>query len=434
MPSVRLEFPFSMASIEALPIPLEKTQTFKDSKTGSLSLYVTPGGAKTFFVRKRVKGRDERLIIGRYPDVSVEQARKKASVFCGLIADRKDPLEEARKEKQDNKTFGQHFEEYLERYSKLHKKSWAYDEREINRFVSDWFPKRLSKITKADVELRHAKIGRENGKTQANTILRRLSAIFNKAIEWGWQGVNPTIGIKKFKEQSRDRFIMPNEMPFVVKAIESDPNCDLKDYFKILLLTGVRKTNALMMRWEEISFELKEWRIPETKNGDPLVIPLTEKALEILKSRKEISNGKWVFPQANDPKKHIREPIKAWKRILGKATFAIWNLDHNAEAFLRKHHMKLKGYQGVELKVRIMLAIAQKEEVALPPSLLDLRIHDIRRTFGSYQALTGASLPIIGRSLGHKSLRSTQIYARLDLDPIRMSIEQATRYMFSKSN
>ena len=59
-----------------------------------------------------------------------------------------------------------------------------------------------------------------------------------------------------------------------------------------------------------------------------------------------------------------------------------------------------------------------------------VRIHDIRRTFGSYQALTGASLPVIGKSLGHKSMKSTQIYARLNLDPVRTSIEKATEAMF----
>jgi len=62
--------------------------------------------------------------------------------------------------------------------------------------------------------------------------------------------------------------------------------------------------------------------------------------------------------------------------------------------------------------------------------MIDIRIHDIRRTFGSSQALTGASLPVIGKSLGHKSMKSTQIYARLNLDPVRASIEKATEAMF----
>ncbi|HET7098411.1 MAG TPA: tyrosine-type recombinase/integrase [Casimicrobiaceae bacterium] len=58
--------------------------------------------------------------------------------------------------------------------------------------------------------------------------------------------------------------------------------------------------------------------------------------------------------------------------------------------------------------------------------MADIRIHDLRRTLGSWQARTGASLSIIGRSLNHKSVQTTAIYARLDTDPVRASVERAT--------
>jgi integrase len=59
-----------------------------------------------------------------------------------------------------------------------------------------------------------------------------------------------------------------------------------------------------------------------------------------------------------------------------------------------------------------------------------LTIHDLRRTLGSWQAITGASLPIIGKSLGHKSIAATQIYARLSADPVRESVQRATGAIF----
>lgn len=102
----------------------------------------------------------------------------------------------------------------MERYSKLHKKSWKYDEDQINRHVSQWFNKRLTDITKADVQRLHEKIGRESGKIQANNILRRLSAIFNKAIEWGWQGTNPTKGIKRFRSRAVTALFSRMKFPF----------------------------------------------------------------------------------------------------------------------------------------------------------------------------------------------------------------------------
>lgn len=424
-------FNFTYSSIAVLPTPLKTMTAYKDLKLNSLSLYVTPKGVKTFFVRKRIKGRDERLVIGRFPETTVEIARKKAAVFCGIIADKKDPLEESRREKLNNKFFGEHCKEYLERYSKLHKKSWIYDEREINRFLKHWFSRRLSDIKKHHVEELHELIGRNHGQTQANTILRRLSSIFNKAIAWGWEGVNPVKGIRMFKEKSRDRFVMPNELPFVLRSIEKEENHNLRDYFKILLLTGVRKTNGMMMRWNEISFELKEWRIPETKNGDSLVLPLTEAAIELLKLKRLNAVSPWVFPQDNNPDKHIIDPIKAWKRILGRATLENWRSDPIAADFLANKAKSFKNYHGEFLKVKAIEKMAKEEGVFLPISFIDIRIHDIRRTFGSYQALTGASLPIIGRSLGHKSYRSTLIYARLNLDPIREAMEKASQKMFS---
>lgn len=61
--------------------------------------------------------------------------------------------------------------------------------------------------------------------------------------------------------------------------------------------------------------------------------------------------------------------------------------------------------------------------------MTDLRIHDLRRTLGSWQAKTGASLAIIGKSLNHKTHQATAIYARLDLNPVRQSVNTATAAM-----
>ncbi len=59
----------------------------------------------------------------------------------------------------------------------------------------------------------------------------------------------------------------------------------------------------------------------------------------------------------------------------------------------------------------------------------NLRLHDLRRTLGSYQAIAGSSLHIIGQSLGHKSPMATQVYARLSIDPVRDSMQRATDRM-----
>jgi integrase len=228
----------------------------------------------------------------------------------------------------------------------------------------------------------HAHIGQEYGKIEANLVLAYIRAIYNKMIEWGWEGVNPAAKIQKFKEQKRDRFILHDELPKFMEALEMEPNRDMRDFFLMCLYTGACCGNVLSMRWEDIDFSINEWRIPDTKNGEPVRIPLIKEALEILNDRSWLkgSSTPWVFPSRERKKSksgHLEKPQAAWKRILDRA------------------------------------------------GLKNLRIHDLRRTLASYQAIAGTSLLIIGKSLGHKSPQSTAIYARLSNDPVRASMESA---------
>ena len=422
---------FTVAVISNLPAPNKGIAVYKDKRLEALSLYVTSKGAKTFFVRKRIKGRDERLTIGRFPSVTIEQARKQATVFCGIIAERKDPLEEAKRERHCRLTFGEHFHDYMERYSKLHKRTWKADLEEINRHASHWFNRKLSDIKRDDVARLHEKLGTHNGKHVANSVVRKLSSIFNKAILWGWQGTNPIVGVKHFKTFSRDRFIQPSEMPYLLNALAKEGNETARDYLMMLLITGVRKTNALTMQWSQISWDRCEWRIPETKNGDVLTVPLIDQAMQILERRKGHVNSIYVFPQEQNPQKPLCDPGKAWRRVLAEATLARWNEDEYVAEWLIKQEKKMVWYLSPENRVKRLLGFAKAKAFLLPPDMTDIRIHDIRRTFGSYQALTGASLPIIGKSLGHKSSDTTQIYARLNLDPVRAAVEKATAAMFA---
>lgn len=372
---------FTKAALEkAAPPEKGKRDYYYDQREQGLVMAVTPGGSRSFYLYKRVEGRPERIYLGKFPDMSIENARKQAAKTKGTIASGKNPQTEKRAIR-DEMTFAALFGEYMEKYSKVHKRSWRYDEREVNKFLSHWFKRKISSITKSEVERLHVKTGKENGLYQANRLLERIRSIFNKAIEWGWQGTNPATGIKKFKEQSRDRFLQPDELPRFFTALANEPNEAARDFFLISLLTGARKSNTLAMRWKDINFTTATWRIEETKNGTPQTIHLPAPAIEILKERKLLSESPWVFP-GNGKSGHLADPKKAWTRILNEA--------------------------GIE----------------------DLRIHDLRRTLGSYLAATGANSYTIGKSLGHKSLQSIAIYARLNLDPVRESVNKATDVMF----
>lgn len=373
---------FTKQFLQSLKIPASGRLYVADTREKGLSAYVTPNGVITFFVRKRINGRDERVVIGRYPETTVEQARTQALAIKAQVAQGKDPIEDKRRMRSDI-TFFDMFQEFMERYSKKHKRSWQYDEREVNKFLSHWFKRKSGTITKQEIQILHERIRDDNGLYQANRILERISSIFNRAIEWGWRGENPAHGIRKFREKSRDRFLQPDELPRFFAALDAEDNQIARDYIMLSLLTGARKSNVLAMRWEQIFFERAEWRIPETKNGDPLTVPLSQNALEILERRRQGTNSEWVFPVDASKSGHFTDPKRAWQRVLARA--------------------------GIK----------------------DLRIHDLRRSLGSWQASTGASGFIIGKSLGHKSQQATQIYARLNLDPVRESVERATQAMMT---
>ena len=382
---------FTKKFIESLePAKAGKRDYYKDSKTNGLEIMVTDKGNKSFKVTRKKDGRVIRVTLGKYPDLSIENARQKAHEVNSQISQGINP-NDAKNELRQETTFGSLFDEYMEKYSKKYKRSWKYDEREVNKFLPHWLKRQISTITNQEIRTLHEKVRSENGLYQANRILERIRAIYNKAIEWGYKNENPTNGIKKFKEQSRDRFIQTDELPRLFEALAQEENAVVRDYIYFSLYTGARKTNILMAKWEQINFSILEWRIPKTKNGDPQTIPLIESAIELLKERKkeneklglEDFQKQWVFPSFSSKTGHLADPKRAWKRILEKA------------------------------------------------QIQDLRIHDIRRTLGSYQAITGASLPVIGKSLGHKSSQATQIYSRLNNDPVRQSMEKAIGLMGS---
>lgn len=371
------------AMIRNLKAPEKGRDYYYDEKEKGLIVDVTKNGKKSFYLYKKVDGRPIRVFIGDATEMSVTEAREQATKYKTALKNGINPNEEKSKIRKEI-TLKELYHQFMERYSKKVKKSWKYDEYEIPRFLGKWFNRKISNITKLQVQKLHEHITEENGSYQANRTLERLKSMYNRAIEWGWDGVNPCVGVKKNKEMKRDRFIRPDEFPRFFEALSEEENQEAKNYILMSLYTGARKSNVLAMRWDEIDWELGSWRIPDTKNGEPVNVPLITPALELLKSIEQTSE--WVFPSPTSASGHLEDPKRAWKRILERAR------------------------------------------------IKNLRIHDIRRTLGSYQAITGASLNIIGKSLGHKSQTATQIYARLTNDPVREAMETATNKMLEYKN
>lgn len=376
-------FNFTKPLLNKLPAPpVGKRAYYYDAKTPGLGLSITPKGTKSFIVYRKIHGKPERITLGRFPELSLEEARALAHEANAAIARGENPNEKKRLARAEW-TLGEFFAIYLEQYAKLHKRSWREDEAQYQRYLLDWRERKLSSLRKADLQALHSRIGQEHGKYAANRLLMLLQSLFNKAAEWGWEHPNPAAKVKKFPERARERFLQADELPRFFQALAEEPNEALRDYVLLSLLTGARKSNVLGMRRVDLDLPGGIWTIPLTKNGTSQRLPLVSEAVAILRRRLQLESAHtFVFPSRSQTG-YWMEPKNAWKKLLERA------------------------------------------------QIEDLRLHDLRRSLGSWQASTGANLAVIGKTLNHKDMASTSIYARLSIDPVRQAMETATQAMFS---
>ncbi len=374
---------FTKTALERLQ-PSVKQESYQDATVRGLILLVYPTGGKTFFVYRRIDGRPERIKLGTFPQMTIEQARKRAELVNGTIAEKQNPAAVRRAVKEEP-TFGEVLADFIKKKRSRSGKPLSprtvedYQALLANHLTS------LSKLKLSQITTDRLRSLKIESAAQNNRARAVISSVFNWARSEGITDVeNPATAIKSRFIKSRERFLQPSELPRFMAAIKDSR---LGDFFLLALFTGARKTNLQEMRWQDLDLEDAVWKIPKTKNGDGLLIPLIPAALQLIKKRasEKLLDAIWVFPGTGKTG-HLVAPRKAWLEILDKA-----GLDEH------------------------------------------LRIHDLRRTLGSWQARSGASLTVIGKSLGHRSLQATAIYSRLDIDPVRASVEQAATAMVESS-
>jgi integrase len=308
----------------------------------------------------------------------VEAARDACRKLLGAHASGVD-VQAARQAARHEQTVEGLFGYWLDDAKSRGVKTWGEEEKRYERYLKTWAKRKLSSLKKSDVQSLFARVTNENGRYAGNKLLGLVKAMFHKAPDMGYTGDNPTVGVKKHQEEKRDRFLHADELQGFFKALFSEPNETLRDVLLVALLTGARKGNVMAARWDEIDFTTGLWRIPTTKSGRPVVVPLVPIAVALLQHRREASNGSpWVFASNRGVSGHITEVKSAWKRIVTAA------------------------------------------------KLSNCRPHDLRRSLASHMAIAGTSLPTIGAMLGHSQPSTTAIYARLSNDPVRTAAESAT--------
>lgn len=343
-----------------------------------LALRIYPSGMKSFVLRYSFHGRKQLMTVGKVGAMSLLEARTRARKLMVQVADGVNPLAEKRMDAQAG-TVKQLCADYMERHSKGKKKSWQKDQSHIDRHILPaWGNLRPSDVVRADVAALHGRIGK-SAPYEANRCLALVSVIFKLAKIWGdvpADHVNPAQDIPHFKERSRDRFVSVQELPKLVDAIDAEESLHIRSYFHLLLLTGMRKSELLEARWDNVDFDRQELRLPDPKQGKVHYVPLTPPAIAILQALPRA--GQDIFP--------VKAVDNQWRRIRSRA-----------------------GMPG-------------------------LRIHDLRRSVGSWLAMSGASLALIGKVLGHSNPATTAIYARFSQDAVRDAMDRHSVQIQNVSN
>lgn len=301
--------PFSKTVITELSTPPKgQRSTYYDETVQKLAVRITAAGSRTFYVVKRVGSIMTWLKLGSFPDMTVEKTRKEAEKALGQFAQGQNPAEKKRADKAAL-TVGEAFERYMLEHVGPRGIKRAADIRALwERCLGDlpdlpakkhgrkrakhpsgvnWQNLKLEKIETSDVRTLHSAIGATHS-TMSNRVVELLSTIYNRVIEWGYKGDNPAKGVRAFNETKRDRFMQPDEFPRFLEALAADTNEAFKAFVLLSLLTGARRENVLGMRWDQVSFDRGVWRIPDTtsKNGEPMLIPLSKEAIVILEARR----------------------------------------------------------------------------------------------------------------------------------------------------
>ncbi len=376
---------FTKKELDKIYCPPEGYVVYHDTVVKGLILIVY-SRSKTFHIYKLVNGKPMKPKLGNFPDMTVEQARTEAIRMLSAIS-KGEPVHSRALSKPSSLSLGEIFDHYIDEYAQYHCTTWQETRKSFRRYFGVWWSRSADTITRADVQQHMNTLGKERGHHTANRAFDDLRAVYSWGTKYGYYtGTNPCTAITKFKTRSRERFIRPDEFEIFLETLKTETNISLRDYVYLSLLTGARQANILGMRWDQIDFDLHLWYIPITKNKESQTLPLTELAMRLLEDRHQRrESDEWVFP-SHSVTGHIVEPKAGWRKFLDRT------------------------------------------------GLQDLRMHDLRRTLGSYMAMNNQSLQIIGKVLGHKSTTATQIYSRLASDPIKQAMEAAQASMSASAD
>lgn len=368
--------------------PRKSKEEFFDTEIKGFTVEVRPSGNKTFYLRyTNQSGKQKQYRIGRYGDITFDQARKKArELKAAIVLGVGDPAEE-KAEAKAVITYGELAIQHLA-HAKTYQKAYDTTRMYVRRhLIPRWGQIRLSDVRQQDISKWLSEKDREG---LAPATVEKIKAIFSRsfelALQWQLAGVtvNPVRGIKRAKfNNKRERFLSSAEVTRLLSAAEASKNTQLRSILTLLLYTGARVSELLLAEWKNMDVNGRRWLIPMSKTGKDRYVPLSKPALEIIEKLPRFDGCPYLVP---NPK--TLKPYSEMKRA--------WDTARTAAG------------------------------------LSDVRIHDLRHSAASFMINAGIDLFAVGRVLGHADHQSTMRYAHLANDTLLAAVEAGAKQMSGK--
>ena len=380
------KFKFTNANIKNLPAPTKRTFVYDTIEVG-LSLQITPNGAKSFYYRGVVLGKQIRVKLGEPSYMSVDDARQAARKAKINMKEGINPIEE-RKKITGESSLEQLYTRFMdEKEQHIRPITMGYYKDLWKRYLSTLANKKISQITPDELKILHKRLTLNNGKRCANQTIVLLRTIYNHFIKQNiYQGFNPGNAVQLNKQIARTRHLSGNELESFRDAINETEDSIPKFAIMMLWFTGARRRNVFSMKWEDIKLEEKLWTIPETKTQNDANVVLVNAAIDILNQLKDMRYNEYVFFSTTSKSGHIGGVRKTWEGILKRA------------------------------------------------KITNFHLHDLRHTFATSLLANGADAFMVKKALTHKSLQSTQIYVNLEVDDLREKLNETVNKMIGKKD
>lgn len=384
--------------IDHLESPASGQQVYRDDKLRGFGVRITASGVKSFIVEKRIGSTVRRKTLGRTSDLTVKEARTLAQTFLGSVAKGIDPVAEQKDQRIRSVTLQEVFDDYLT-VRKTLKPNTVHDYRRIMREnFSDWLQRPLQTITKDKVAKRHLEIG-QRSPARANNSMRVLRALFNFAAGQYEDSKgrclfpgNPVGRLSHtrawYRIERRRTWIRPTDMPAWYQGVMSLTNLGdslgdtVRDYLLFTLFTGLRKTEGLTLTWQNVDLQERSFVIPDTKNREPHILPMSDFLHELLSKRQETRLNEFIFA-GTGRRGHLIEPHRQIQRVIQQS--------------------------GVKFG-----------------------LHDLRRTFITIAEGLDISVYALKRLLNHKMRHDvTAGYIMTDVNRLRAPMQQITDQLLS---